>query len=403
MHTSANDAASTALQTPLEPPSRAARAAPAIVLPGNVVIYAVRDGDRITGCVEFPYEVGGRTSVPIDYVNAGPLPKDISPATLDAKASARLALVNQWRKLCSEKPQLPRAGLANLVASKATIRCSVRSLQLWSKKLDADGPLALSDQYAPAPRKVLSLDSKRASDAVSMCAWWAFRIGDVEKIDAVMMHHADQALRSSLYLSDVLAAIDCYYAWPTDRAKFPFKPFARWCRYDVLTWIGRANDKDDYRYRLPEDRTPLLGGDISDETFAGVPNPKERRRDVNHRPTRRAIEDMKESRSQPEAVGDSIHESIMALDEPMRIMLFAAARNDREANGQAVSTMPLWWDRLPESVRNNIEVRMEVWQRDHTGSSDRAARSVQLSMLLKDLQRERRQFGASSLSVGAAL
>jgi len=374
------------------------------MLPGNVAVFAVRDGNRITGYVEFPYEVGGRTSVPIDYINTGPLLKSVSPATLDAKASARLALVEQWRKLCSEKPELPRAGLANLVASKATIRCSVRSLQLWGKKLDAEGPLALSDQYTSAPRKALSLDSKRASDAVSISAWWAFRIGGVEKIDAVMMHHSDQALRSSLYLSDVLAAIDCYYAWPTDRAKFPFKGFARWCRYDVLTWIGRANDKDDYRSRLPEDRTPLLGGDTSDHTFAGVPNPKERRRDVNHRPTRRAIEDLKESEPKPEAGSESVHESIMALDEPQRIMLFNAARNDPNARSQAVSTMPLWWDRMPESVRNNIMVRIGGWQARHPRHpSDREVRSQTLRMLLSELQKDRRRFSTSPATVGAAL
>lgn len=394
------------LQSPLEAPPQAARAAPAIVLPGNVLIFASRLCDRINGRVEFPYEVGGRTSVPIEYINTGPVPQTPrawGPTSLETKAAARLALIEKWRKLCIDKPTLPRAGLARMVASNATIRCSVRSLQLWAKKLDADGPQALSDQYTPAPRKALSLDSKRATDAVSMCAWWAFRVGNVDRIDAVMMHHADQALRSSLYLADVLAAIDCYYAWPTDRAKYPFKPFARWCRYDVLTWIGRANDKDDCRSRLPEDRTPLLPGDTSDQTFAGVPGPKERRRDVNHRPTKRAIDDLKDAEAKPEGVGQSVHEAIMALDEPMRIMLFAAARGDSEARAQAVATMPLWWDRMPESTRNNIDVWLEVWKRDHARSSDRSARAVQLSMLFRELCRQRRDFNQSPVTLGATV
>ena len=393
----------TALQTPLEAPPQAARAAPAIVLPGNVLVYAVRDGDRITGRVEFPYEVGGRTSVPIDYINAGPLPKDISPATLDAKGSARLKLVQKLRDICVMVPDVPRREHARRVASEATIKCSVRSLQLWASKLDAEGPLALCDRYTPAPRKALSLDSKRATDAVSVCAWWAFRIGNVEKIDAPMMHHADQALRRALRQADILAAIDCYYAWDTDRVKFPFKPFARWCRYDTETWIGRANDKNDYRSRLPEDRTPLLAGDETDHTFSGVPNPKERRRDVNHRPTRRAIDDMKESPN-PEAVGDSIHESIMALDEPQRRMLFAAARNDSNARSQAVSTMPLWWDHMPESVRNNILVRIGAWQatqRRHP--TDLQFRSRKFMLFLAELRRERREFNRLPAQLGVTI
>ena len=435
---------STAVQVRFEADSSQARTAiesardavPAIVLPGRVVVYAKRDTDRVTGRVEFPYEVGGRTSVPIDYRNTGPITQCLNapmPQCLDAKASSRLGLVTRWRDLCSADPKLSRHILAKAVASQATIRCSVRSLQLWAQKLDTLGAASLSDNYAAAPRKLLALDAPSASDAVSVCAWWAFRIGNVETIDATMMFHAHQTRGRAPCLADVLAAIDCYYSWDTDRARYPFKVFARWAKYDFETWLGRSRDKDDYRQGKAQERVELQGGDVSDHQFSGVPDARTRKRDTRDRSTRSQIEAL---RSEPrvEATGcsephasasgavpinnpasslrrsvasslptSSVHEAILSLDDRLRMMLFSAARNDVTAQAQAVSTMPLWWDKMPESVRNNIAVRSECWMRAHKGASDRAVRAVQLTMLIAELKRDRRKFARSTVTVGGAL
>ena len=40
-------------------------------------IFATRDGDRVTGRVDFPYEVNGRKHRPIDYHSRRPPPPAI--------------------------------------------------------------------------------------------------------------------------------------------------------------------------------------------------------------------------------------------------------------------------------------------------------------------------------------
>lgn len=40
---------------------------------------------------------------------------------------------------------------------------------------------ALKDSYTPASSSVLSISPERATDAVTICAWWSFRVGGVAR------------------------------------------------------------------------------------------------------------------------------------------------------------------------------------------------------------------------------
>ncbi len=384
---------STALQTPLERPS--------IDLPGGVKVFASRDGDRITGHVLFPYVVHDRVSVPIDYRNAPLNPSNSSkPSTADAKALARQAMVLRWRSLCDADKSITRLEHAKRVCDEfrgsgvsafRRFSVSVRSLQLWARKLDTEGPDALSDRYEPMPRKILSLESKLAADAVSICAWWAFRIGNEKVIDSKMVHSAAAIRPRAEYMRDILGAIDVYYAWPTDRAKMPFKPFARWAKYDFDKWLYRAltaaaaqsepGAQATGHVSLQQALTVIPRDD-------SVPGVKTRQREVRHHGTRRAIAALASSTAAPgcdtpssSMPNASMPQCLSSLPDHHRWMLIRAARGDADARNQAVVTMPIWWDKLPEQLRLTIDARADAWKREHPSATGYAIASRKLAML----------------------
>lgn len=436
---------STALQTPIERPSedfrnavhvcprgpapsplggsvapslRGSIEAPSLELAG-LKVYAHRDLDHVMGIVQFPYEVRGRNSVRISYFNA---PRsEISnlksaPASIDAIASARLALVEEWRAACRMYPDVAKRMHAERVACGASIKCSPRSLQSWSRKLDTEGPAGLCDRYVPAPPAILALDPQTASDAVLVCAWWSFRIGSVERIDTPMMHSAAALLRPSgsafrrfgvssvppsLPVADVLAAIDCYYSWPCDRQRFPFKPFVRWARYDFETWLFRACDENDYR------RPALEGGfaptnelDASQHhvplrapqtiRWPETPDPRSRRRDVYDRATRAAIASCSHPATLQPCNPSPLVTWLSGLDPRWRGFFLRVAKGDRQAKFELIATLPLWWDGLPEAVRGGIDARIEGWVRDSARTEVQIATRRVLSLIphLRDVRGE---------------
>ena len=116
-----------------------------------------------------------------------------------------------------------------------------------------------------------------------VCAWWAFRIGNVDDIDRKMMHAAvEHLIRPGYQVADLLATIDCYYSWQCDRARFSFKPFARWARYDSpVPWLYRACDENDYRRGLDtmgNQRVPLQSP--ATVRSLDVPDARARRREA---------------------------------------------------------------------------------------------------------------------------
>ncbi|MCH7592767.1 MAG: hypothetical protein IH989_08320, partial [Planctomycetes bacterium] len=101
-----------------------------------------------------------------------------------------------------------------------------------------------------APRRVLILDPDSATQAVMICARWAFRIGNLDLIDNKAMSVAAGLVERGYRAADLLAPIDRYYDWPCDRVRYPFKPFARWVKHDLDVWVMRACEQDDYRRGL---------------------------------------------------------------------------------------------------------------------------------------------------------
>ena len=490
----------------------------------------------------FPYEVDGRLAVPIDYRRTDlPEPSRDSEgavsACLDAKAQRRLDMVKRWQSLCASHPESTRAELARRAMSEQGLKCGVRTLQLWASKYETGGDSALADNYDPRPRSVLSLDRDRCADAVKVCAWWAFRIGRVNGIDSSMIHSAASIVTSCrrasapsrLPAADVFAAIDCYYAYPCDRAKMPFKPFARWAKYDFEKWLFRACDENDYRRamfsdsdparspepsRTPEgDRTSSVKPKTSPtanspgeeaESFRPVnrdvplqttttvlrsptPDVRARKRDVHHRANRRAIRDFgvaslarcrvcgctdddcriciqrtgrpchwvepdlcsacdstfpaspvagseprpsgsvcnskPQSKIENRQVRDAarvlrgiglreasrviaasidtgmtalaavkepatITVAVGALEDGYRTMLVAASKGDRSAFKQAVATIVLWWDRMPQRVHNNIDFQVDAWRSESPSRRRSLVARRKVGMLLNAWKRE---------------
>jgi len=501
------------------PPSlRASVAAPLSF--NGLRIFASRDDDRVTGRVEFPYAMHGRNTVSIDYHSRRPEPppplsrgdqggssipsrareqaddpcrdSNGAVASLDAKASIRLALVTQWRTLCDHNPNMPRKALAEKVAELAPIKCSWRTIQMWASKLDALGPEGLIDGYIPAPKKVLTLDGRLASDAVLVCAWWSFRIGNNDSIDTKMMHSAaglltsplakgghrrveassssvssvvlpsslrasvpepalyakrqgclptpPSSLRASmpscLPVADILAVIDCYYAWPCNRSRMPFKPFSRWVRYDFEKWLFRAAAENDYRRTIAEQRDdhravdPIPGVDkpvplmdppylspCQGETQRGgvtsrlraCPPSKTRRRDALDRSTRQSIRALSPPLvrggqggvQSPTGDRSTVAEALVSLDDSYRIMLLRAAAGDSDAKRQALSTMPLWWCIIPDEVRSGIERATDIPLSERRPGDDRRIALARLRLFLPTLRRSKA--GYETLRVGAGV
>lgn len=59
-----------------------------------------------------------------------------------------------------------------------------------------------------------------------------------------------------------------------------------------------------------------------------------------------------------------------------------ASLGDKVSRHQAVATMPIWWDAMPQQLHNNIDFRIQAWQRDHPRTNTTTAQSRRLDLLL---------------------
>ena len=82
-------------------------------------------------------------------------------------------------------------------------------------------------------------------------------------------------------------------------------------------------------------------------------------------------------------------------------MLIRAAQGDREARQQAVATMKLWWESMPQQTRNKIDFKVEAWQRAHPNASPTAANTRRVDMLLAKVTTRARSCRMSILSVAS--
>ena len=468
---------------------------PSLELDG-LKVFVARDGDRVTGRVIFPYETYGRTEVPIDYLNsaspgAGPVVDQSRareeavavPAATDARHTSRRSAVRRYLSIRTTAPDASRTALARRVA--ASLRISVRTLQLWVHRFQLEGESGLADRYVAPPPETLHRDVGVARDAVLVCAWWSFRIGNLDDVDSRAVHSAASLFPSSIAdrptkipVGDALAAIDCYYSWPCDRQRYPFKSFQRWFRYEFEQWLLRAADANDYRaalgasdqsrareeavdcdsfradegavldpYRAREEaaavQSPIATRQSSitevplrrpsTRRASNVPDDRTRRRDANARSTRSAIrrlavpdpcraceeadpELLRASRFlagignrdaardillQDAAPPATIAEALRRIEDRFRVVILAASKGDRTAFDQALATLPLWWERMPQEVRHNVDFKIDAWRADHPRVSDPAVRRRRLQMFLVALHS--RRGGFHRLAVAAAM
>ena len=335
-------------------------ATPSIELAG-LRIFASREGDRVTGRVDFPYETYDRSSIPIAYRNAPLNAATLQPFNPDLKVVFRIAVVQKWRDLCRENSKATKLDMARRAAEETTAHCSPRTIYVWARRLDTEGPEGLADRYTPAPPAVLALNSKLASDAVLVCAWWSFRIGNLDQVDTPAVFTASRLLRSNMPIADVLAAIDCYYAWPTDRQVYPFKSFPRWVRYDFEKWLFRACVEADYRKGWNSPGTVPLR---QPQTIhrSQVPEPRARKRDVADRSTRAALAKLEPliSATLEPCIPSPFVAWLQSLDPRWRRLFLDLARRDCQAVVELTTTIALWWRQVPESIRGPIEMRLAV-------------------------------------------
>lgn len=413
-------------------------------------VHIQRNGTSVTGRAKFPYFVQSRDVVPIDYrCHVVAMQTPVSTPT-DERGAMRVQAVQRWRHFIHCYPMHPRAEIARRVIQESDLGITVRTLQLWTKKLDEQGPSALSNRYVrPIPGTPV-FDPVHEHDALLVCAWWCFRIGNAKAIDTKMMAAAVTLAKQEYKVADLLATVDCYYSYDTPRDRYPFKRFSKWVRYDVDKWMFRAADDADYRRGCAQARHEserLLPPIRSGVPPSAIPDPKTRRREaLSHRSTT-AIRDLAQpieaspssgngpSATQRIATGKmldglgcksaarqvvgsidsgvvslsaneqptTIAQSLGRLDDAWRSVLLRATGPDhdaeaRAARAEAVATLPLWWEAMPQSVRNNIDFRVDHWSREHPSAGPDEADRRRFLMLLPAL---RKRSGMPRIGVAA--
>lgn len=410
-------------------------------------VYAERDGDHVTGRVEFPCEVSGKASCPIDYrsLHPGPFRNHERPAAVSDRELLRFRAVARFADLRSMSPKANKRALAKQVVGDFGGRFGVRSLQGWKRQFDLDGTAGLCDDYTPAPKAVLTIGVDRATECVKICARWAFRIGNLDVIDNKAMSIAAGLVERGYSAADLASVIDRYYDWPCDRQRYPFKSFARWVKHDLDVWVMRACEQEDYRRGLDaahiEERS-LAGPTEALQARAARLAPRaarQRSRETNHsrnraepssslRPSvpsshppsslspsvpssrlsasesvrlagglrsigmKDAARDVVCKAGNPAraAEPETIWQAIQNLDDGLRVMLIHASKGDKEARAQAIATMPLWWDRMPEQVRHNIDFKIARWHEQHPHANDLFLAQRKVAMFLPQVRSRRR-------------
>lgn len=403
-----------------------------------------RTGDRVRGVARFPASPDGRCECVIDYRSRQLVAGQTEfHAPTDRRARLRLYLVERWRKLCADQPSISATSHAAAIVQEAHaegLRCSASSLRVWANRLDVEGKGALCDRYTPAPRKLPAFDPRHAKGALLVCAWWAYRIGNCQAIETKMMIQAVGLIAAGYKPADLIATIDAYYGWNCDRGKYPFKPFSRWARHDLHKWIQRAAGDADYKRAMASARqrkrsanchhthraikeltnpeqcptgdppstvaaarwVNRLGYNHAAHQLAAQPLPTQQLAAATDRPPPHpAPSDTPLSSLVADREPQTVAQALATLDDAYRVMLIEAAQADRVAIGQAVTTMALWWDRMPQGIRNNIAFKVDVWRREHPHVTDHQAATRRLQMLLPCIRDHR--CGAQCLAVAARL
>ena len=193
---------SSQIEAPSKPDRTAVEAPPAIEFIG-LEVFVERDGEHVTGRVVSPHPVGGdlteaakayregkrvtgRTECPIDYRSKRPdappdgvgqrsaWPSPPAGQLLDDRGKQKLIAVLSYIRLCTENPNTPKLELARRVIKVARAdgmkRISLRSLQLWTRRIELEGENALRDHYVKPTPKVPTFDADHARLGLMVCA-----------------------------------------------------------------------------------------------------------------------------------------------------------------------------------------------------------------------------------------
>lgn len=317
--------------------------------------------------------------VPIDARLVIPAPRR------EEKTTKRIAAVARYHELRDADPAASNTEIAGRAGREFGV-CAASVLN-WVRRVVEGGPNALRNQYAVA--KFDPRDEVLRGRALVVCAWWAYRIGNLPRIDGLDLRLVGEKLASGIKGSDLVATIDFYYQFDSDRTRFPFKSLRRWITYDATKWILRAAaGADQYRARVAAKERQRAAADpvvrrrvrkLAAEEGAAAPPSDAPPRDADQRVRAgKMLERMgfseagrqvtasalAESQRPPQTMAEALH----SMPDNYRAVLLAAVSGAEQDRDAAAATLPLWWDFLPETDRRNLDHRAEQWVREHDRS-----------------------------------
>lgn len=320
-----------------------------------------------------------RREVRIDARLGIPAPKR------DEKKTKRLAAVARYHELRDADPVSSNRDVAERAGHEFGV-CG-QSILNWVRRVAEDGPNSLANQYAVP--KFDPRDEVIRGRALVVCAWWAYRIANLPRIDGLDVRLVGEKLAGGIKASDLVSTIDFYYQFDSDRARFPYKSLRRWITYDAAKWMHRAAaGADQYRARVAAKERQRAAADpvvrrrvrqLAVEEGAAKPPSDAPPPDADQRVRAgRMLQRLgfAEAGEQVAATAlgaadrppQTIAEALHKMPDNYRSILLAAVSGEESDRDAAAATLPLWWDHLPETDRRNLDHRAEQWFREHPRS-----------------------------------
>lgn len=355
----------------------------------------------IDGLVHFP-EAFKRSSVAIACRVADVVPSTTRPAA--ARPGRRERAVQAYRDAIAADPGGKRGPIAKRVA--AAFGCSARAIQMWVRKA------SLGDTLVKPSRNAIDGDDDNIEPAIRVCAYWCFRIGNLPTIDTRHVMLALDTVRKH-NLEDILAVIDFYYSYDCNRDRFPFKKLSNWLRYEFDKWLYRARHASANRQARAAADRPKHFVKTGPPATDPVEAMRARRRDVRcdghwicpeppsptfdltavgraaHQASRMGLPDVVDAltRSLAGTEPTTIDQALQGMPDGFRVMLLNASKNDSNARREAIATQAVWFDQLPQSVRNNATFMVDAWIKEHVGSTQGQADARRVDIVLQAIRR----------------
>ncbi len=361
--------------------------------------YIVRDGDHVTGRVEFPPQFN-RQDTPIDYRSTAPQPGGDVP--IDKKLKLKLDLVQRYQHLVKINPDVSKSVLAARIGKAGSVR-------RWLKMYELHGIDGLRDKYVKPIKKLLVVDPANAKEAMMICMWWSWRINNSEVIDTPMMTRAAGLLNllkpdgQKYNIDDVLKTIECYYEYDTNRSIYPFKIFAKWSKYDYADWYFKMIKCADIQASRAAAKARKRDTNSSTAKTAisklskqvqhrdPVTSPSNQNRQVLVKDTDQFLRSIgfdhaaDQVAAQPGSImaepAASLHDAMVKLESNYRSMLFRAARGEQHARKEASATFALWWPDLQCPETHNIQAKVEQWCKDHNTAIDSPVAQKRITLM----------------------